>query len=105
MSASTVSGVDTVEIHYRAPMNAHLKRPALFARELQAVLAGKDTISWQAFRPEFVRFWFHVSGPHTSYDLYLAQGATLVYGRRLYRMDRDLFEFFRRHIPEKKDTC
>jgi hypothetical protein len=70
-------------------------------RELWTVLAHKDTVSWQAFRPGFVRFWFHVSGPSGSYDLYLAQGATFVYGRRLYHLDQELFKVIRRHIPEK----
>ena len=101
LGAFTKIPIDTGMIQVVHSMDAVLKRPARFVAELHAVLARKDTVSWQAFRPGFVRFWFHVTSPSGSYNIYLAQGATLVWGRRLYRVDRELKVVFRRYIPEK----
>lgn len=74
MSTSTLIAVDKDQIHSDSPLDTVLKRPARCVRELQAGLDHKDTVSWQAFRPGFMRFWFHVSGPITSYGLFLALG-------------------------------
>ena len=101
MSAFTKIPIDTGMIQVTFSMNTVLKHPARFVTELQAVLARKDTVSWHAFRPGFVRFWFHVAGPAAPYNLYVAQGATLVCGHRLYKLDRDLVKVLRHHIPEK----
>jgi hypothetical protein len=101
MGAFTKFPIDTGMIQVVSPLNTVLLHPARFDKQLRTVLAHKDTVAWQAFRPGFVRFWFHVTGPNTSYNLYLAQGGTLVCGRRLYRLDRELYDVLRRYVPDK----
>ena len=101
LGAFTKLPIDTVMIQVVHPMDTVLKHPSRFMTELRLMLAHKDTVSWQAFHSNFVRFWFHVTDLSGSYNLYVAQGSTLVWGHRLYRMDREIKEVFRRYIPEK----
>lgn len=68
--------------------------------QLEAALATRDTLALREFRPQFVRFWFHVSyrgGGRRS--IYVAQGSTLLLGRRLYRLDEALKELLRAYLP------
>jgi hypothetical protein len=89
-----------MQIRYDAPLKKRLKQPARFIRQLEAALATRDTLALREFKPQFVRFWFCVSyRGGGSRSIYVAQGSTLLLGRRLYKLDTGLKDLLRAYLP------
>lgn len=99
-SSSTLTGVDTTQLEYSAPTTLNLRHAATFLAALEQALGQRDTIALHSFRGNCVRFFFKVyyrDGGTRS--IYLAQGRTLLYGKRLYTLDDELKQLIRGVIP------
>jgi hypothetical protein len=102
LSSSTLVGVDSIQIKYSAPTKIKIKNAEKFLVELEKGLNKKDTISLRMFKPNFVRLFFRIyykGGEIRS--IYLAQGSSLLYGKKLYQLDNDLKHIIRKFIPNK----
>lgn len=104
LSSSIWIPVDTVSIRESAPLKIRLKEPACFVVQLEQALTKRDTIPLATFKGSFGRFWFQVSyRDGTVRSIYLAQGSSLLIGRRLYKLDNELKNVIREYIPAKDE--
>lgn len=100
LSSSTLIGVDSVDIQQSAPTKVTLKQGKVFVRQLDKMLAAKDSIPMGRFKSRFVRFRFNVFYQGgTTRAIYVAQGSTLLSRGRLYRLDNELKILLRAFIP------
>lgn len=89
-------------IHYSAPLKVKLKHPKQFIAQLEQALSARDTIPLKSFKASFVRLGFTVSYQRGGVQsFYIAQGSSLLWGHRLYILDRGLKELIRQYIPDK----
>ena len=99
-SSSTLIGVDTFQLRYSAPLKTRIQHPSTFVARLDAALARRDTLPRAEFRDQFVRFYFAIRDTRgCTRAVYVAQGRTLLNGRRLYRLDDELKTLLRAYLP------